>query len=159
MAGASEFCAFLPCTVRCCGVRNARRQRPGHVFGNMAARLRHCVAFTRDSLDRRRLFYGEYLVNAQGEDGGPGIPRPQHLTVQGKKAQNSEAPAMEEVMPGSLQSSSTAFGAPGRRTTATCRTIEFTVQRGKLYMLQTRNGKRTAKAALKIAVDIGAATA
>ncbi|MBS0223669.1 MAG: pyruvate, phosphate dikinase [Proteobacteria bacterium] len=123
------------------------------VFGNMGDDCATGVAFTRDPSTGINLFYGEYLVNAQGEDVVAGIRTPQHLTVEGKTAQKSDAPAMEEVMP-------EVFGqlAQVRETLEKhyrdMQDIEFTVQRGKLYMLQTRNGKRTAKAALKIAVDM-----
>ncbi len=123
------------------------------VFGNMGEDCATGVAFTRDPSTGSNLFFGEYLVNAQGEDVVAGIRTPQLLTVEGKKAQKSEAPAMEEVMP-------EVFGQlVGVRQTLEkhyrdMQDIEFTVQRGKLYMLQTRNGKRTARAALKIAVDM-----
>ena len=123
------------------------------VFGNMGDDCATGVAFTRDPSTGENIFYGEYLVNAQGEDVVAGIRTPQLLTVQGKLAQKSDAPAMEEVMP-------TVFKQlAGVRDTLEkhyrdMQDIEFTVQRGKLYMLQTRNGKRTAKAALKIAVDM-----
>jgi len=123
------------------------------VFGNMGDDCATGVAFTRDPSTGTNLFYGEYLVNAQGEDVVAGIRTPQHLTIQGKEAQKSDAPAMEEVMPEVFKQ------LDGVRRTlekhyADMQDIEFTVQRGKLYMLQTRNGKRTAKAALKIAVDM-----
>ncbi|MBY0324317.1 MAG: pyruvate, phosphate dikinase [Reyranella sp.] len=123
------------------------------VFGNMGEDCATGVAFTRDPSTGTNLFYGEYLVNAQGEDVVAGIRTPQHLTVQGKEAQKSDAPAMEEVMPEVFKQ----LDAVRRKLeTHYCdmQDIEFTVQRGKLYMLQTRNGKRTAKAALKIAVDM-----
>src|SRR5829696_4863745 len=120
------------------------------VFGNMGETSATGVAFTRDPSTGANLFYGEYLVNAQGEDVVAGIRTPQHLTVQGKEAQKSDAPAMEEVMPEVFKQLDAV-----RRKLEThysdMQDIEFTVQRGKLYMLQTRNGKRTAKAALKIA--------
>ena len=92
-------------------------------------------------------------MNAQGEDVVAGIRTPQHLTVQGKEAQKSDAPAMEEAMPEVFKQ---LDGVRARLEThyRDMQDIEFTVQRGKLYMLQTRNGKRTAKAALKIAVDM-----
>ena len=123
------------------------------VFGNMGEDCATGVAFTRDPSTGINLFYGEYLVNAQGEDVVAGIRTPQHLTIEGKKAQNSTEPAMEEVMPEVFKQ------LAGVRQTlekhySDMQDIEFTVQRGKLYMLQTRNGKRTAKAALKIAVDM-----
>ena len=123
------------------------------VFGNMGEDCATGVAFTRDPSTGSNYFYGEYLVNAQGEDVVAGIRTPQLLTVQAKQAQKSDAPAMEEVMP-------EVYGqlAKVRETLekhyADMQDIEFTVQRGKLYMLQTRNGKRTAKAALRIAVDM-----
>jgi pyruvate,orthophosphate dikinase len=123
------------------------------VFGNMGEDCATGVAFTRDPSTGANLFYGEYLVNAQGEDVVAGIRTPQHLTVEGKMAQKSDAPAMEEVMPEVFRQL-----ADVRRKLEThysdMQDIEFTVQSGKLYMLQTRNGKRTAKAALKIAVDM-----
>ncbi|MCA0301998.1 MAG: pyruvate, phosphate dikinase [Proteobacteria bacterium] len=123
------------------------------VFGNMGDDCATGVAFTRDPSTGENLFYGEYLVNAQGEDVVAGIRTPQLLTVQGKLAQKSDAPAMEEVMPAVFKQ------LAGVRNTLEkhyrdMQDIEFTVQRGKLYMLQTRNGKRTAKAALRIAVDM-----
>ncbi|MDP3161911.1 MAG: PEP/pyruvate-binding domain-containing protein, partial [Reyranella sp.] len=123
------------------------------VFGNMGDDCATGVAFTRDPSTGANLFYGEYLVNAQGEDVVAGIRTPQHLTVEGKLAQKSDSPAMEEVMPEVFKQ----LAAVRHRLETHYRDmqdIEFTVQRGKLYMLQTRNGKRTAKAALKIAVDM-----
>jgi len=123
------------------------------VFGNMGEDCATGVAFTRDPSTGENLFYGEYLVNAQGEDVVAGIRTPQHLTVQGKVAQNSDAPAMEETMPEVFQQLD-AVRAKLESHYRDMQDIEFTVQRGKLFMLQTRNGKRTAKAALKIAVDM-----
>ena len=123
------------------------------VFGNMGEDCATGVAFTRDPSTGVNLFYGEYLVNAQGEDVVAGIRTPQHLTVQGKLAQKSDAPAMEEVMPEVFRQ----LDAIRHKLEAhyhDMQDIEFTVQRGKLYMLQTRNGKRTAKAALRISVDM-----
>jgi pyruvate,orthophosphate dikinase len=123
------------------------------VFGNMGADCATGVAFTRDPSTGGNRFYGEYLVNAQGEDVVAGIRTPQHLTIEGKQANNSNLPAMEEVMP-------TVFGQLNdvRKRLEShyhdMQDIEFTVQQGKLYMLQTRSGKRTAAAALKIAVDM-----
>ena len=123
------------------------------VFGNMGEDCATGVAFTRDPSTGANLFYGEYLVNAQGEDVVAGIRTPQHLTVQGKLAQKSEAPAMEEVMPAVFKQLESVRQRLEKHY-SDMQDIEFTVQRGKLYMLQTRNGKRTAKAALKIAVDM-----
>ena len=125
------------------------------VFGNMGDDCATGVAFTRNPSTGANEFYGEYLVNAQGEDVVAGIRTPQHLTVAGKQAQKSTLPAMEEVMP-------KVFGELDgvRRKLEThyrdMQDIEFTVQQGKLYMLQTRTGKRTAAAALKIAVEMAA---
>ena len=123
------------------------------VFGNMGEDCATGVAFTRDPSTGSNLFYGEYLVNAQGEDVVAGIRTPQHLTVQGKLAQKSDAPAMEEVMPEVFKQLDSVRQRLEKHY-SDMQDIEFTVQRGKLYMLQTRNGKRTAKAALKIAVDM-----
>ena len=123
------------------------------VFGNMGDDCCTGVAFTRNPSTGENAFYGEYLVNAQGEDVVAGIRTPQHLTVAGKHANGSDLPAMEEVMPavfGQLD----AVRLTLERHYRDMQDIEFTVQQGRLYMLQTRNGKRTAAAALKIAVDM-----
>ena len=123
------------------------------VFGNMGEDCATGVAFTRNPSTGENLFYGEYLVNAQGEDVVAGIRTPQQLTVQGKEAQKSDKPAMEEVMP-DVYGQLADIRARLERHYRDMQDIEFTVQSGKLYMLQTRNGKRTAKAALKVAVDM-----
>src|ERR1051326_7759917 len=123
------------------------------VFGNMGDDCATGVAFTRNPSTGANEFYGEYLVNAQGEDVVAGIRTPQHLTVAGKHANKSTLPAMEEVMPKVF----TELDGVRRKLEQHYRDmqdIEFTVQRGKLYMLQTRTGKRTAPAALKIAVEM-----
>jgi pyruvate, orthophosphate dikinase len=123
------------------------------VFGNMGPDCATGVAFTRNPSTGANEFYGEYLVNAQGEDVVAGIRTPQHLTIAGKKASKSDLPAMEEVMPAVLDELYRV-----RETLEDhyrdMQDIEFTVQRGKLWMLQTRSGKRTAPAALKIAVSL-----
>jgi pyruvate, orthophosphate dikinase len=123
------------------------------VFGNMGADCATGVAFTRNPSTGTNEFYGEYLINAQGEDVVAGIRTPQHLTIAGKQANKSVLPAMEEVMPEVL---SELYRV--RRVLEDhyrdMQDIEFTVQRGKLWMLQTRSGKRTAQAALKIAVSL-----
>jgi pyruvate,orthophosphate dikinase len=123
------------------------------VFGNMGADCATGVAFTRNPSTGDNDFYGEYLVNAQGEDVVAGIRTPQHLTIAGKTANKSSLPAMEEVMPDVLDELCRV-----RRVLEDhyrdMQDIEFTVQRGKLWMLQTRSGKRTAQAALKIAVAL-----
>jgi pyruvate, orthophosphate dikinase len=122
------------------------------VFGNMGKDCATGVAFTRNPSTGENEFYGEYLANAQGEDVVAGIRTPQHLTLAGKTANGSSLPAMEEAMPIPF-----AELCEVRKTLELhyrdMQDIEFTVQQGKLYMLQTRNGKRTAPAALKIAVD------
>jgi pyruvate, orthophosphate dikinase len=123
------------------------------VFGNMGEDCATGVAFTRNPSTGANEFYGEYLVNAQGEDVVAGIRTPQHLTVAGKHANGSTLPAMEEVMPAvyeQLLKVRTLLESHYRDM----QDIEFTVQQHKLWMLQTRNGKRTAPAALKIAVDL-----
>jgi pyruvate,orthophosphate dikinase len=123
------------------------------VFGNMGEDCATGVAFTRDPSTGANRFYGEYLVNAQGEDVVAGLRTPQHLTIAGKEANNSKLPAMEEAMP-------QVFAELDRVRHVLedhyrdMQDIEFTVQRCKLWMLQTRSGKRTAQAALKIAVDL-----
>ncbi len=123
------------------------------VFGNMGDDCATGVAFTRNPSTGATEFYGEYLVNAQGEDVVAGIRTPQHLTVAGKKANKSNLPAMEEVMP-KVFAELEQVRQKLESHYCDMQDIEFTVQQGKLYMLQTRNGKRTAPAALKIAVDM-----
>jgi pyruvate,orthophosphate dikinase len=123
------------------------------VFGNMGDDCATGVAFTRNPSTGANEFYGEYLVNAQGEDVVAGIRTPQHLTVAGKTAQGSTLPAMEEVMPAVFRQ----LDEVRHKLESHYRDmqdIEFTVQKSKLWMLQTRGGKRTAQAALKIAVDM-----
>jgi pyruvate,orthophosphate dikinase len=123
------------------------------VFGNMGEDCATGVAFTRNPSTGTNELYGEYLVNAQGEDVVAGIRTPQHLTIAGKQASRSALPAMEEVMPEVL----TELYQVRRMLEDHYRDmqdIEFTVQRGKLWMLQTRSGKRTTQAALKIAVSL-----
>src|SRR5438876_202404 len=123
------------------------------VFGNMGEDCATGVAFTRNPSTGANEFYGEYLVNAQGEDVVAGIRTPQHLTIAGKQASHSPLPAMEEVMPEVFQELLKV-----RRILEDqyqdMQDIEFTVERGKLWMLQTRSGKRTAQAALKVAVAL-----
>ncbi len=123
------------------------------VFGNMGEDCCTGVAFTRNPSTGENAFYGEYLVNAQGEDVVAGIRTPQHLTVKGKKDNQSDLPAMEEVMP-SVFKQLDDVRLKLEKHYRDMQDIEFTVQQGKLYMLQTRTGKRTAPAALKIAVDM-----
>ena len=123
------------------------------VFGNMGQDCATGVAFTRNPSTGENAFYGEYLVNAQGEDVVAGIRTPQHLTIAGKHANKSDLPAMEEVMPEVFQQLN-EVRLRLEKHYRDMQDIEFTVQQNKLFMLQTRNGKRTAPAALKIAVDM-----
>jgi pyruvate,orthophosphate dikinase len=123
------------------------------VFGNMGEDCATGVAFTRDPSTGENAFYGEYLVNAQGEDVVAGIRTPQHLTIHGKTANKSTLPAMEEVMPEVFEQL-VEVRQTLERHYADMQDVEFTVQQGTLYMLQTRAGKRTTAAALKIAVDM-----
>src|SRR4051812_13162935 len=123
------------------------------VFGNMGADCATGVAFTRNPSTGANEFYGEYLVNAQGEDVVAGIRTPQQLTKKGRADQRSTLPAMEESMPETF-AQLVAVRARLEKHYRDVQDIEFTVQKGKLYMLQTRSGKRTAAAALKIAVDM-----
>jgi len=125
------------------------------VFGNMGDDCATGVCFTRDPSTGENVFYGEYLVNAQGEDVVAGIRTPQHLTVYGKQRHKSDLPAMEEVMPRVFQELDDVRHKLEAHYTD-MQDMEFTVQQGKLWMLQTRTGKRTSKASLKIAVDMAA---
>jgi pyruvate,orthophosphate dikinase len=123
------------------------------VFGNMGEDCATGVAFTRNPSTGENAFYGEYLVNAQGEDVVAGIRTPQHLTVKGRHDNHDELPAMEEIMPevfGQLMEVRERL----ERHYRDMQDIEFTVQRGTLYMLQTRSGKRTAGAAIRIAAEM-----
>ncbi len=123
------------------------------VFGNMGDDCATGVAFTRDPSTGENMFYGEYLVNAQGEDVVAGIRTPQHLTLVGKERNDSTMPAMEEVMPEVF----TQLDDVRKKLEVhykDMQDIEFTVQQSKLYMLQTRSGKRTAAAAVRIAVEM-----
>jgi pyruvate,orthophosphate dikinase len=123
------------------------------VFGNMGDDCATGVAFTRDPSTGENAFYGEYLVNAQGEDVVAGIRTPQNLTVAAKQAQGSTLPAMEEVLPEVFEQLNDVRVRLEKHF-RDVQDIEFTVQQKKLWMLQTRSGKRTAKAALKIACDM-----
>lgn len=123
------------------------------VFGNMGETSATGVAFTRDPSTGDKVFYGEYLTNAQGEDVVAGIRTPAPISRQRAQALNSDEPSLEEVMPDvfeELVGVANTLEAHYRDM----QDIEFTVEDGRLYMLQTRNGKRTAGAALKIAVDM-----
>src|SRR5690606_12802010 len=125
------------------------------VLGNMGDTSATGVAFTRNPSTGEKQLYGEFLVNAQGEDVVAGIRTPQNLTEAARIEAGSDKPSMEKVMPQAYA----AFVAVADRLEHHYRDmqdLEFTIERGKLWMLQTRSGKRTAKAALKIAVDMAA---
>ncbi len=123
------------------------------VFGNMGDTSATGVAFTRNPATGERCFYGEWLVNAQGEDVVAGIRTPQYLTKAAREAANAKPLSMEEAMPGPYAELAAVFDRLETHY-RDMQDIEFTVERGHLWMLQTRSGKRTAKAALKIAVDM-----
>ncbi len=123
------------------------------VFGNMGDDCATGVAFTRDPATGDNQFYGEYLVNAQGEDVVAGIRTPQNLTIAGKEEHGSTLPAMEEVMP-EVFAQLVDVRSKLETHYRDMQDVEFTVQKGTLYMLQTRTGKRTTQAALKIAVEM-----
>jgi pyruvate, orthophosphate dikinase len=123
------------------------------VFGNRGEDCATGVAFTRNPSTGVNEFYGEYLVNAQGEDIVSGMSTPQHLTTAGKAANKSTLPAMEEVMP-EVFSQLLKVRQTLEQHYRDIQDIEFTVERGRLWMLQTRTAKRTAQAALKIAVSL-----
>jgi pyruvate,orthophosphate dikinase len=123
------------------------------VFGNMGETSATGVAFTRNPSTGERAWYGEYLINAQGEDVVAGIRTPQYLTRAAREAAGAKAASMEETMPEVFAELARVFDLLERHY-RDMQDIEFTVERGKLFMLQTRSGKRTAKAALRIAVDM-----
>jgi len=123
------------------------------VFGNMGDTSATGVAFTRDPSKGDRAYYGEFLINAQGEDVVAGIRTPQYLTKAAREEAGAKAASMEEAMPEVYGELAKVFDLLETHY-RDMQDIEFTVQEGKLWMLQTRAGKRTAKAALKIAVDM-----
>jgi len=120
------------------------------VFGNMGEDCATGVCFTRDPSTGENIFYGEYLINAQGEDVVAGIRTPQPMAD--LKAKPGEV-SMEKAMPAAYREL-VQVRETLEKHYADMQDIEFTVQQNKLYMLQTRNGKRTAAASLKIAVDM-----
>ncbi len=123
------------------------------VFGNMGDTSATGVAFTRDPATGERAYYGEWLVNAQGEDVVAGIRTPQYLTRRAREAANAKPLSMEEAMPEAYGELAKVFDLLELHY-KDMQDIEFTVERGKLWMLQTRSGKRTAKAALRMAVEM-----
>jgi pyruvate,orthophosphate dikinase len=123
------------------------------VFGNMGDTSATGVAFTRNPSTGESRLYGEFLINAQGEDVVAGIRTPQSLTKVGREEMGENAPSMEEALPEVFVQFREVVGRLEKHY-RDMQDIEFTVEKGRLYMLQTRNGKRTAKAALKVAVDL-----
>ncbi|PAQ10197.1 pyruvate, phosphate dikinase [Mesorhizobium temperatum] len=123
------------------------------VFGNMGETSATGVAFTRNPSTGEKMLYGEFLVNAQGEDVVAGIRTPQNITEAARIAAGSDKPSLQKLMPDAFQSFVTISDRLEKHY-RDMQDLEFTIERGKLWMLQTRSGKRTAKAALKIAVDM-----
>lgn len=123
------------------------------VFGNMGQTSATGVAFTRNPSTGAKELYGEYLINAQGEDVVAGIRTPQSITISGKDQLGSELPSMEETMPEVFVELTKIYQRLESHY-KDMQDIEFTVQNKKLWMLQTRSGKRTAQASIKIAVDM-----
>ena len=123
------------------------------VFGNMGEDCSTGVAFTRNPSTGEKAFFGEYLINAQGEDVVAGTRTPQHITKKANKDSGSKSLSMEETMPKVYQQLKKIF-LKLEKHYRDMQDIEFTVENNKLWMLQTRSGKRTAKAAIKIAVDM-----
>ncbi len=123
------------------------------VFGNRGETSATGVAFTRDPATGEKLLYGEFLINAQGEDVVAGIRTPQPISKVVRERQGGRKPSMEEAMPKTFAELK-AIGERLEQHYRDMQDVEFTVQEGKLFMLQTRSGKRTAEAALKAAVDM-----
>jgi pyruvate,orthophosphate dikinase len=123
------------------------------VFGNMGETSATGVAFTRNPSTGESKLYGEFLINAQGEDVVAGIRTPQSLTRAAREEMEDANPSMEEALP-EVFAQFSSVAATLERHYRDMQDVEFTVEQGRLWMLQTRNGKRTAKAALKVAVDM-----
>jgi len=123
------------------------------VFGNMGDDCATGVCFTRNPSTGENCYYGEFLINAQGEDVVAGIRTPQPLTEAEKAATGTDLPSMESAMP-DLYADLVDVRSKLENHYTDMQDMEFTVEKGKLWMLQTRGGKRTTKAALKIATDM-----
>ncbi len=123
------------------------------VFGNMGMDSATGVAFTRDPSNGENRFFGEFLINAQGEDVVAGIRTPQEITLEGKSRARSPYPSMEEVMPELYQELVVVYKKLENHF-RDMQDLEFTIQKGKLWLLQTRNGKRTVQAAIRIALEM-----
>ena len=123
------------------------------VFGNMGETSATGVAFTRNPSTGESKLYGEFLINAQGEDVVAGIRTPQDITEYARKESGSDKPSMETAMPEAFKELTRIYTLLEKHY-RDMQDMEFTVEQGKLWMLQTRGGKRTAKAALRIAVEL-----
>ncbi len=123
------------------------------VFGNMGDTSATGVAFTRNPSTGEKRLYGEFLINAQGEDVVAGIRTPQEITEIARKEAGSDKPSMERAMPAAFKELTRIYDKLERHY-RDMQDLEFTVEQGRLWMLQCRNGKRTAKAALRIAVEL-----
>ena len=123
------------------------------VFGNMGDTSATGVAFTRNPSTGEKKLYGEFLINAQGEDVVAGIRTPQEISEAARKEVGSEKPSMEYTLPKAYAELKRIYNVLERHY-RDMQDLEFTVEQGKLWMLQTRSGKRTAKAALRIAVEL-----
>ena len=123
------------------------------VFGNMGNNCATGVAFTRNPSTGENKFFGEYLINAQGEDVVAGSRTPRYITKKARQDAGAKEQSMEETMPKVFKELKNIF-IKLEKHYKDMQDIEFTVENNKLWMLQTRNGKRTAKAAIKIAVDM-----
>ncbi len=123
------------------------------VFGNLGDTSATGVAFTRNPSTGEKRLYGEFLINAQGEDVVAGIRTPQEITEKARAETGSDKPSMEKAMPNAFAELTRIYGLLEKHY-RDMQDLEFTVEQGKLWMLQTRSGKRTAKAALRIAVEL-----
>jgi pyruvate,orthophosphate dikinase len=123
------------------------------VFGNMGETSATGVAFTRNPSTGEKTLYGEFLINAQGEDVVAGIRTPQEITEAARQEAGSDKPSMEKAMPGAFKELVRIYHVLEKHY-RDMQDLEFTVEQDKLWMLQTRSGKRTAKAALRIAVEL-----
>jgi pyruvate,orthophosphate dikinase len=123
------------------------------VFGNRGATSATGVAFTRNPSTGESRLYGEFLINAQGEDVVAGIRTPQEITEFARRESGSDKPSLERAMPAAFAELTRIYGVLERHY-RDMQDLEFTVEEGKVWMLQTRSGKRTAKAALRIAVEL-----
>ena len=118
------------------------------VFGNMGETSATGVAFTRNPSTGEKKLYGEFLINAQGEDVVAGIRTPQEITEEARKEAGSDKPSMESALPRAFAELK-RIHAVLEKHHRDMQDVEFTVEQGKLWMLQTRSGKRTAKAAAR----------